>query len=135
MILLGCKKTAEVKMDLTCPISARKGYDAKLVGKWKLVKSESVFMNRNAEDYSCNKIIYDFRSDGTLVITSDIDKYIGSKPGTYQYKFTKTSLYEGGSQSYMLQVNQRSVACGISEGVMNLDDSPVDGPILYLVRL
>jgi hypothetical protein len=135
IIILGCKKTDFVKLDLTCPITARKGDDSEVIGKWKLVKGETVFMSKSTEDYSCNEIIYHFRSDGSLIITANIDKFIGNTSGTYQYKFTDSQLYEGMSQTKTLQINLRSLACGISGGIMKLDDSPLDGPILYLVRL
>jgi hypothetical protein len=134
-MFLGCKKSEFVNLDITCPISVNKGDDRSVIGSWKLVKSETVFMSKTNEDYSCNDIIYNFKSNGTLNITSDINNYIGDKQGSYKYSFSTSQLYNGGNQPYTLKINQRAVACSISQGVMTLDDSPLDGPIIYLVRL
>ena len=89
----------------------------------------NTFTSRTSEDYSFNEVIYHFRSDGSLIVTCDVDKYMDSTNTNYLYKFTKSTQYDALNQPHVLQIDQTSDACKISDGVMILDDSPLDGPM------
>ena len=135
LIFVGCKKTEVIDIDLKCSVVARKGNDNQIIGKWKLVKAQTVFLDPRTVDYSCNQIIYAFDLNGNLTITADTADIIGQNSGSYDYTFSKSSFFEGQNEKYTIKIKQRSITCGISNGVMILDDSPLDGPILYLVRI
>jgi|GEM_PF-1369252 len=134
-IFLSCKKTEIVKMDLKCPVVAVKGSDTNVIGKWKLVKGVTVFADRRTEDYSCNEVIYTFKTNETLTISSDTKDLISLSPGEYSYNFPLSPFYEDVKESYTMQINQSELACTISNGVMVLDGSSLDGPIQYFVRI
>lgn len=136
VISLSCKKNevVDINMDLRCPTVARVGSNTQVVGKWKLLKGSTVFYDTKTVDYSCNEVIYDFRSNGIVIITSDIQELIGSNPGEHSYEFTPKPLFEGGN-NFTIKINSNAVSCRISEGLMTLDNSALDGPILHLARM
>lgn len=126
----GCKEN-----DDKCNTVAVKGAEDSVIGKWKQVKGESVFRNPLIVDYSCNEIIYHFKSDGTLTITSDIDNPIGYNSGNYTYVFSLNSMYENMEENHTLKIGDSSWGCSISESSMILNDAPLDGPILNFIRI
>jgi hypothetical protein len=136
VILLSCKKNevVDIDMDLKCPTVARVGSNTQAEGKWKLLQGSTVFYDTRTVDYSCNEVIYDFRSNGIVIITSDIQELIGTNPGDHSYEFTRKPLFEGGNY-FTIKINTNSVSCRISDGLMTLDDSAFDGPILHLARM
>lgn len=128
-----CKKTEPVDMDLACPVAAGKGLDSDITGKWKLLKVSTVYSNLRTVDYSCDDVVYHFRSDGTLTISSDIHKNMITKEPV-KYTFSLSPLYAN-MKGFTLKRNGSSVPCKISAGIMILDSSPVDGPIEYFARM
>lgn len=98
-----------------------------LIGKWKLRKVQTVFLNPGVYDYSSNEIIYDFREDGVLIISSDIDEFVGGSTGEFSYSLSQNALN--------LQIDQTSKTCCLSDISLRLDGSSLDGPILCLVKV
>lgn len=69
--------------DLKCPVSPICGKKDDIVGKWKLVKAQSKRpIEPSKIDYSCEEIIYEFRTDKILVISSNIDRHFD---GEHEY--------------------------------------------------
>lgn len=69
--------------NLNCPVSPVCGKKDDIVGKWKLVKAQSKRSVEPAKiDYSCEEIIYEFRTDKKLVISSNVD---GQFEGEHEY--------------------------------------------------
>lgn len=81
-----CTVNEEIEnLNLNCPVSPVCGRKDDIVGKWKLVKATEAWgMNPQTTDHSCDHIIYEFRKDGKLVITSDIE---GELEGEYSYTY------------------------------------------------
>lgn len=89
---LSCKD--EVKDDccideeianLNCKVTPVCGEKGNIVGKWKLVKAtEALVTAPTSIDYSCENIIYEFRPDNKLVVTSNIE---GQMSGEYEYQY------------------------------------------------
>jgi len=135
ILLISCKEnTTHIDMDLKCPTVAREGSNTQLVGKWKLVQGKTVFNFPRTFDYSCNEVIYDFRLNGILIVSADIKESIGASPGEHTYEFIRKPVFEGG-KDFTLKINDGTSSCKISNGLMTLDDSPLDGPILYFARM
>jgi hypothetical protein len=65
---------------LQCPPRVLSGKLSRIIGKWKLVKGM-----RDSIDYSCTNVIYDFRTDGTVIVNSDM---AGFESGIYPYNYT-----------------------------------------------
>lgn len=72
--------------DLNCPVPPICGKEGDIVGKWKLVKAKTARIIEPAEiiDYSCEDIIYEFRADKKLVMSSSVD---GILEGEHEYWF------------------------------------------------
>lgn len=86
----GCESDEEkveiCTIGLKCPVSPLSGKAGDIVGKWKLVlATETQVSTPQLMDYSCDNIIYEFRKDGKLVITSDVE---GQLEGEYAYTYT-----------------------------------------------
>ncbi|MBK7480595.1 MAG: hypothetical protein IPI69_13350 [Bacteroidales bacterium] len=126
----GCKTDEQ-----GCHVKTIKGPENDITGKWKLIKGQTVFYNPQTIDYSCDNIIYHFESDGRLKIDSDIDDIIGFDSGEYTYEFSMSVLYENIEEKFTLKINDIHLPCNISRSDLIIDDSPLDGPILHLVRI
>lgn len=130
LIVTGCKED-EQKSTTDAEIDSQND----IVGEWKQVKGKTVFYNPQIIDYTCNNIIYKFKSDGSLNIFSDVDNPIGYNSGDHLYEFSQNNLYGIPDENFTLKIDNRYWACSISGSNMVLDDSPVDGPILYFIRI
>lgn len=83
LVLGSCEKNTidpfpvkEVLIDeFNCPSVAYTGVDTSIIGKWKLMQWNTLHPVSGAivtfHDYSCEEIVYEFRSDKTLIITGD----------------------------------------------------------------
>ena len=81
ILLSGCDKTDENQKPF--------------IGKWKLISvSDEIKITRRkplpfeppAYDYTDNNVNYEFKRNGILIITSDIDELAGLQPGRHSYK-------------------------------------------------
>jgi hypothetical protein len=121
--------------DLACKISAVSGSKDNIVGDWKLSIGKTVFFKPQIVDYSCLNIIYHFKTNDTLIIESSAENPIGNRAGIYIYHLTLENLYNNVEEKYTLKIGNLNWACGISSENMILNDTPLDGPILYFVRM
>lgn len=149
IICLHCSKAEEPEMDcwlpaslacqvlatsLDCPVVPVAGADDDVTGKWKLVTALQPFTREGpiTTDHSCHNTVYHFQADGTVSISSDRE---GLLVGQYDYEFKRQPLFEHFDRDYTLKIGNSKEACSIFEGSMVLDSSPVDGPILHLIRI
>lgn len=95
-----------------------------LIGKWRLEKVQTVFYDPQVYDYSGDNIIYEFKRDGKLIVSSDIEDYQGLGTGEYPYKVS----------SNILTIGNSDCEYSISGSELTLDDSPLDGPISHFTR-
>lgn len=96
-------------MDLACSVVARKGLNTEITGKWKLLKVSTVFYNPQTIDYSCDDVVYHFRSNETLTISSDIHKNL-IIVDPIKYSLSLSPLYEN-MEGFTLKINGSTVAC------------------------
>lgn len=131
----GCQKGDVALPDFKCPFESVSGPDDDIVGKWKLVKYKTVFYNPKTIDYSCESIFYHFQSDGTLIISSDVEDMTSPDAGIYSFEFSLSPLHENLEENYTLKIEQMDWACSIDGNSMVLNNTPLDGPALYFVRI
>lgn len=80
---------------LDCSSKSIKGANNSIVGKWKLVEHTIILGNMqqpengSVYDYSCSNIIYHFKEDRTLTVSSD---HIDFPSGQCEYQFSSSSL-------------------------------------------
>lgn len=113
-----------------------------ILDKWKLVKVESYKLNPNNNtslqtiDYSDKNITYDFRSNNKLIITSD--QNIDNKNRESDYIFEKDYLSgypsEGESKILLVKIDGSKWTYSLTNGIMMLGQSYVDGADLYFER-
>ena len=131
-----CQKEDKLDKDnLQCPVVAKDGPNNDIVGKWKLVKVQPAFSNPRTEDYSCGNVEYEFQEGGILIVTGSAENIRGYDDGQYSFEFKDIKLHEGIKEKYTVKIDDMSIACGIQDNKMVLNDSFLDGDILYFVRI
>lgn len=96
------------------------------IGKWKLIAIADKRTNPEvppgyeepSHDYSENNIIYQFKKNGELVITSDIENIAGLQPGKYSYKVRPESTIE--LSLYFIFIDNEACAYSISASELSL---------------
>lgn len=106
-----------------------------ITGKWKLLEVRSYgFGGKTSIDYSDENIIYNFQSNGILVITGgeNVDYWNGE----YDYFFGEDHL--GGDSDpkvLLVKIDGSKWTYNLTKGKMTLGQSYVDGPDLVFERL
>lgn len=131
---LGCGKNDDLDNAQRCKVEGKIGADDDIFGQWKLIKGQTFFYESKTIDYSCNNIIYEFREDETLIISSDTETVIDLGPGLYSYQLHYEPL-EASDEEFTLQIDGLIMGIEISTDAMIVNHSYFDGPILYFVRI
>lgn len=140
-IFSNCKKKStlkEVIETFECGVEVIEGEQHEIVGKWKLVLVGYAFSTPDPTDYSCNQIVYDFKPDGRLVVTSDIAQTGGYGAGNYSYEFNRRTASTGNPNDYTLSVGEGStwpVSVGRCEMVLSFTGMATDGAVLRFIRI
>ncbi|WP_179352256.1 hypothetical protein [Winogradskyella vidalii] len=105
-----------------------------IVDEWQLIEIRYSGIEGNTTvNYSTSNIIYDFREDGTLIVYGA--QYGVHANGTYTYLIEEGSL-EGQSDLEILtvKIDQTYWSYDLTNGIMKLGQSHVDGPDLVFER-
>lgn len=135
LLTSGCEKTNFDKDKLKCEVKTVEGSPISVVGKWKFVKGKRVFYSPKTYDYSCQSIIYEFSSEGILTVSGNAEPEIGYSNGKYEYFFQKNSTDLDAQLSYSIIIEGKSIPSEIVNNQLEINDSSLDGDILYLVRI
>ncbi|MGS2761408.1 hypothetical protein [Sinomicrobium sp. M5D2P9] len=110
-----------------------------IVGNWKLTEAEFYSpegggSSESSIDYSNENILYNFRFNGTLVVSGG--ENAGYANGEYEYTFEKDYLggLPEGTKVWLVKINSTKWAYNVSDGVMTISTSYVDGPTLKFER-
>jgi hypothetical protein len=108
-----------------------------IVGEWKLMEARILNFSTNPTiDYSNENIIYNFQSNGKLLVTGS--QNIGDPNGEYEYLFGNDYLSgapsSGESKILLVKINNSKWTYNLTNGKMILGQSYVDGPDLYFER-
>lgn len=110
-----------------------------VIGNWQLIKAVVAFSpNSPSEyDYSQYNIIYQFTSDGKLIVSHNNepdnifeDNFHGYDIGEYVYEFIDSEKEER-----MLEIKKNKWWFKAIKDKLILDQSPLDGATLYFIRL
>lgn len=105
-----------------------------IIGNWKLM--EAKFYSPEGEsstDYSNSNIIYNFKANGTLVVSGE--EHPGYTDGTYEYFFGNDFLGgETDPKVLLVKINGSKWTYDLTQGKMTLGKSYVDGPNLIFKR-
>lgn len=106
-----------------------------IIGEWKLFEVMIIdFQSNPTIDYSDKNIIYTFKSDGTMIVSGGQNP--GYSNGEYEYIFEEDFLGElpEGPKTWLVKINSTKWTYELSEGIMTLSNSFVDGPTLRFKR-
>ncbi|EPR73710.1 hypothetical protein ADIWIN_1347 [Winogradskyella psychrotolerans RS-3] len=106
----------------------------KIVDEWKLTEIRYYTPSGNSIiDYSDVNIIYDFRENGTLIVSGTEQGIYNN--GTYEYEIEE-GVVEGISDLviFTVKIDQTYWTYDLTNGIMKLGISHVDGPDLIFER-
>lgn len=109
-----------------------------IVGSWKLLEAKFYGLEGGSSsggsiDYSDENIIYNFKSDGYLIVSGGNNA--GYANGEYEYFFEEDHF--GGDTApkvLMVKINNSRWTYDLTDGKMTLGQSYVDGPNLIFER-
>ncbi len=135
---LSCKKDDSIIADLKCTVTAVHGEKDNIIGKWKLVKQNNAW-DLPIIDYSCQNIIYEFKSDGNLLVIGDNEDQLSVPLGSHKFELTAIPL----PNDPLKEVRSLSIIgdslsswpCEISTNEMTLSQAMLDGPTLTFYRI
>ena len=134
-----CKKAGPPEETVTtyrCSVNSVAGQQDDVLGKWKLLSYRTVFYNPDTTDYSCDDIIYEFKPDGGLTVTSTVDEPHGYTAGDYAFELKANVAPEDGNTYYTLQIGEHSQwPAMIEPREMILSQAYLDGPVLHFARI
>lgn len=100
---------------------------------WKLMTVEEVFSEKHSYDYSANKIIYEFATNATLIISSDIDDYKGGdSPGEYTYEII---IQTDNNNHNILMIDNSFHEYYMEHDKLVISSAALDGSILYFNKI
>ena len=110
-----------------------------ITGEWKLMSATIIDFTINPPtiDYSNDNIIYNFRSNGTLTVSGE--ENVGYTEGDYEYFFGKDYLgggqpNPGESKILVVDINSTKWTYDLTDGIMTLSITYIDGPLLRFER-
>lgn len=132
---VGCaEEDAEPELGRACPVDAVEGSEDGIVGKWKMVWMRRGF-SIDTVDFSCDNVIYHFRPDGILEVSSDVEG-IGYVAGDYNYELIWDPYNSGATTFRGVKIDDfLRWACYIETTTMTLDITPLDGPMKHFIRI
>jgi len=110
-----------------------------LIGKWHLVKVTTSGFSPDGKgpvsyDYSQNDIVYEFKTNGVLTISSETDNignYCGDRLRDYQFLFSHDNL----RNCYIIEISHFPHWYLISAEELVLDTRPLDGDMYKLEKI
>ncbi|MGS2764747.1 hypothetical protein [Sinomicrobium sp. M5D2P9] len=108
-----------------------------IIGDWKMIKIEVYSSELEETDYSDNNILYQFQSDGALIVEADVDND-GYNNGSYNYEMNLEHLSGNLSveepQEYIVKIENNKWVLDMSTDTMTLSQAHVDGPTLFFIK-
>lgn len=105
-----------------------------IVGKWKLVYRHPQAFASHIFDESAKNIVYDFTSNGILVVNGD--KTGPHANGQYSYSFSEETITVGEQnyESFAVRIGEQKWLCYFSDDEMNLREPDGDYGSLTFIK-
>jgi hypothetical protein len=109
---------------------------ASIIGKWRLTigRSSGFMFSPVIVDYSQYNIVYEFKEEGILIISAKTGAPTFPDVGEHLYSIVDNE-YGFPGLPYGLKIGNWESWYQISSERMIIDDSPVDGGVMYFVRI
>ena len=107
--------------------------DIPLIGSWELIRVEYIneTFGLRVFDHCDDNITYTFESNGVLTVASNPN--LVRFAGTYKYEFGEFTNFHA-IKELLVIIDGQEWLYFLNNGIMVLDQSDVDGPILYFKR-
>lgn len=134
------KRILIILFTITAVTSCSKNEDSdendQILGEWKLIRANFYGdQGNNSIDYTSDKIIYKFQSNGILIITGG--ENVGYPDGEHNYTFGKDYL-DGSTNDekiFIVKIETTKFIYDFDNGEMTLGQSFVDGPDLVFTKI
>ena len=106
-------------------------------GKWQLMEVRASFVSNPPFVYDCSEynIVYEFKTNGVLIVSGETDESIGYTAGEYTYSFVD-DVFGWLHLPWGLQINNYSPSWyNISSEELIIDYSPLDGSTSCFIRI
>jgi hypothetical protein len=119
--------------DCLCRFDFTHEEPASIVGKWKLEKIRVISrLGIFCTDYSPYNVVYEFKENGILIVTGDIEDY--NWTGDYSFVKDEWGMGQDG-YPWGLNINGSTNWYILSSKKLIIDNSPLDGPTSYFVKI
>ena len=120
--------------DCSCIYDFTHKETASIIGKWELEKiSVSSRMGTSCMDCSPYNIVYEFKKNGVLTVSRDIEDY-GHQSGEYTFLKDEWNMGQEGFPWGLAINNNGATWYMLSSKKLIIDYSPGDGATYYFVR-
>lgn len=105
-----------------------------IVGQWKLIYVHERSWDSYISDTSAKNIVYNFKSNGTLVVISE--QPAPHKEGQHNYSFAEETIIIGGEsfESFVVKIGDEKWLYSSSEEQMSISQLDNEGGTLTFVR-
>ncbi len=126
-LLNGCN--IDNDYDLKCPVRKVNLNLPEIYGRWILIQGINYGQGTNIpdEDYSCHRISYEFRKNGTLIVNSNLTDYIGLPGGTFTFEWEAQEALDE-RPLYTLKIDGDEYGAMMREGELEIEVFPRGGP-------
>jgi hypothetical protein len=105
-----------------------------IIGRWKLETIKHP-MNGQSFYYSQHNVVYEFKTDGVLVISGEAEIPIWPETGEYSYSFIDDEKgYGMVGLSYGLKIGNSTFWYRISSKELEINNAPLDGAVISLIK-
>ncbi len=126
-----CISNNEIQQQ-SCKTEKEKGLVGNIIGNWKLVKQDRLFISTGEIDYSCDHIIFSFKTDNTYTISSNSTTFLDSSEDSIEYQLQPINPSK---KNFKFTARGIDWQCTISEYDMTWDNTILDGGRRIFIRI
>ncbi len=131
LTMTGCSSNEEIQLQ-SCSVEKAKGAAGDIIGSWKLVKQDRLFVSPVEIDHSCNDITFSFKMDSTYAVSSDIPAFSSSYNSNMEYQLQSI---DQSKTIFVLTTRSAEWRCTVSEYEMIWDNTLLDAGRMLFVRI
>ncbi len=131
LTMIRCISNDEIQQQ-SCKTTKEKGTVGNIIGNWKLVKQDRLFISPGKIDHSCDDIIFSFKKDSTYTISSNNPTFLESSEGSIEYQLQAIDLSKN---AFKFTARGIDWHCTISEYDMIWDNTILDGGRRIFIRI
>ena len=131
LTMIRCVSNDEIQQQ-SCKTTKEKGTAGNIIGNWKLVEQDRLFISPGKIDHSCDDIIFSFKKGSIYTISSNNTTFLESSEGSIEYQLQAIDLSKNIFKLTTLGIGWH---CTISEYDMIWDNTILDGGRRIFIRI